>query len=170
MFFIAETPKIIKLRVPTLNDKKADFNRMFGLWQEIRGIDTPKVIFDFSGCRFLRANAVAFLGGLARLIECRGGQAFFLIKSEETLLWAFKLGTTTRSGVIPGGTGLDSLKNFVKSKQGKIEVYSHDAYALIDRNREIYETTLTFFEGTLINITIQCEVNHHNFTENGLFL
>ncbi|MBE9198446.1 ATP-binding protein [Nodularia sp. LEGE 06071] len=270
---------------------------MFGLWQQIRGIETPKVIFDFSGCYFLRQNAVAFLGGLARLINVRGGQAIFAwntlqsdirinlakngflcafgnnqqgskgnsipyredyedqlegipdyldeqwlgrgwvevnqtikdtiictvmeiysnafehglsdigvfscgqrypnlnilkltvidfgvgipanvrqffknrnILAKDALCWAFKFGTTTRSGAIPGGTGLDSLKNFVKSKQGKIEVYSHDAYGLIDENQEIYESAPTFFEGTLINITIKCDIKHHNFTQNEVLL
>ncbi|MEH2048463.1 hypothetical protein [Nostoc sp.] len=293
MSFVANTSLTITLKVPTLNDGKADFIRMFGLWQQIREIDTPKIIFDFSGCCFLRPNAVAFLGGLARLIEARGGQATFAwdtlqddIKgnltqnvflyafgenqqgwkgnsvayredpndnlesilnyldeqwlgrgwvdinqtlkdeiiqnaleiysnafehgrsnvsvftcgqrypnlnklkltvidfgvgipgnvrhflqdrqklAEETLLWAFQRGKTTRSSRICGGTGLDSLKKFVKSKQGKIEVYSHDAYGLIDETQEIYQSAPTFFEGTLINITIKCDVNYHNFTEN----
>ena len=296
--FIAETPKIIRLKVPTINDDKADFIRMFGLWQQIREIDTPKVIFDFSGCRFLRPNAVAFLGGLARLIQSHGGQATFAwdtlqdcirenlaqngflyafgehqqgwkgnsvayredpddnredpddnlegilnyideqwlgrgwvdinqnlkdeiiqnvleiysnafehglsdigvftcgqhypnlnklkltvidfgvgipanvcqflknnsILAKDALEWAFQPGKTTRHSGICGGTGLDSLKKFVKSKQGKIEVYSYEAYGLIDETQEIYQTARTFFEGTLINITIKGNVNHHNFT------
>ena len=297
MSFIAETPKIITLKVPTLNDEKADFIRMFGLWQQIKGIETPKVIFDFSGCYFLRQNAVAFLGGLARLIEAHGGQAIFIwdtlqpdikqnlaqngfmyafgknqpgwqgnsvayredpndniegilyyldeqwlgrgwveinqtlkdkiiqnaleiysnafehglsnigvfscgqrypslnilkltvidfgvgipanvrqfrqnytLLAKDALEWAFQPGKTTRPNRICGGTGLDSLKNFVKSKQGKIEVYSHDAYGLIDENQEIYESAATLFEGTLINITIKCDITHHNFTQNEVLL
>lgn len=106
MSFVANTSLTITLKVPTLNDDKADFIRMFGLWQQIR------------------------------------------------------------PSRICGGTGLDSLKKFVKSKQGRIEVYSHDAYGLIDETQEIYQSAPTFFEGTLINITIKCDVNHHNFTEN----
>ncbi|QLE44936.1 HAMP domain-containing histidine kinase [Nostoc sp. C052] len=86
--------------------------------------------------------------------------------AKDALEWAFQPGKTTRSSRICGGTGLDLLKKFVKSKQGKIEVYSHDAYGLIDENQEIYQSAPTFFEGTLINITIKCDVNHHNFTEN----
>jgi len=45
-----------------------------------------------------------------------------------------------------------------KSKQGKIEIYSHDGYALIDESQELYQSSCTFFEGTLINITIKCDV------------
>ena len=77
MSFIAKTPPIITLKVPTLNDDKTGFIRMFKLWQQIRGIHAPKIIFDFSQCGFLRQNAVAFLGGLARLIKARGGQVDF---------------------------------------------------------------------------------------------
>ncbi|MUG99806.1 ATP-binding protein [Scytonema sp. UIC 10036] len=268
---------------------------MFGLWQQVRGIHKPQVVFDFSGCKFLRQNAVAFLGGLARLIESGGGQVNFAwdtlqngirlnltengfiyafeknqpgwqgnsvpyredlndnlngilnyldkkwlgrdwvevsqtIKDEiiqnvleiysnafehavsdigiftcgqrypnlnilkltvidfgigipakvrqflqkpsmlaqDALDWAFQPGKTTRRGGIPGGIGLDSLKKFVKSKQGKIEFYSHDGYALIDSNQEIYQSAPTYFEGTLINITIKCDVNYHNFIQNEL--
>lgn len=295
MSFIANTPLTITLKVPTLNDDKADFIRMFGLWQQIRGTHTPKIIFDFSGCCFLRQNAVAFLGGLARLIKARGGQVDFawdtlqsdikgnltqngflyafgnnqqgwkgnsvayredfdnnldgilnyldkkwlgrdwvevnqaikdeiihnvleiysnafehgisdigvftcgqrypnlnILKltvidfgvgipakvrqflqnssmlAEDALRWAFQFGKTTRHGGVPGGTGLDSLKNFVKSKQGKIEIYSHDGYALIDADQELYQSAPTYFEGTLINITIKCDVNYHNFIEDEL--
>ncbi len=291
MSFIANTPLTITLKVPTLNDDKADFIRMFRLWQQIRGTHTPKVIFEFSGCYFLRQNAVAFLGGLARLIKARGGQVDFAwntlqsdikgnlaqngflyafgdnqqgwkgnsvayredandnfqgilnyldeqwlgrgwvevsqaikdeiihnaleiysnafehgvsdigvftcgqrypnlktlkltvidfgvgipanvrqflqnssMLAEDALKWAFQPGKTTRRSRVPGGTGLHSLKNFVRSKQGKIEIYSHDGYALIDESQELYQSAPTFFEGTLINITIKCDVNYHNFT------
>ena len=62
--------------VPTLNDTLWDANLMFGMWQRLGG-GGQQVEFDFSACRFLRQNAVAFLGGLARLIEHRGGQVVF---------------------------------------------------------------------------------------------
>jgi hypothetical protein len=59
--------------VATLNDTIWDANLMFGMWQRLGG-GGQQVEFDFTGCRFLRQNAVAFLGGLARLIEHRGGE------------------------------------------------------------------------------------------------
>ena len=83
--------------------------------------------------------------------------------ASDAFKWAFQPGKTTRRSRVPGGTGLDSLKNFLKSKQGKIEIYSHDGYALIDESQEIYQSAPTFFEGTLINITIKCDVNYHSF-------
>jgi len=62
--------------VPTLSARSADCGGLFALWREF-GRERQDVAFDFSGCYFLRPQAVAFLGGLARLIEHRGGQITF---------------------------------------------------------------------------------------------
>jgi hypothetical protein len=62
--------------VPTINDEPKDFDCLFQLWQQVQK-DTKEVIFDFSQCFFLQQNAVAFLGGLARLIESGGGKVIF---------------------------------------------------------------------------------------------
>lgn len=64
------------LKVPTINDKPKDFDCLFQLWQQVQE-NVEEVIFDFSNCHFLRQNAVAFLGGLARLVESRGGKVTF---------------------------------------------------------------------------------------------
>ena len=64
------------LQVPTLNDSTWDFERLFALWSQANGY-FETVRFDFSQCTFLRPNAVAFLGGLARLIESRYGTVTF---------------------------------------------------------------------------------------------
>jgi len=66
----------ITLQVPTINDDPHDFDLLFWLWGQVNG-DYLDVEFNFTWCRFLRQNAVAFLGGLARLIEYRGGIARF---------------------------------------------------------------------------------------------
>ena len=64
------------LEVPTLNDSAWDFDPVFTLWNQANSY-YENVHFDFSQCRFLRPNAVAFLGGLARLIQSRYGTATF---------------------------------------------------------------------------------------------
>ncbi len=56
------------IKIPTLNDKKDDFIKLFAIYDSIRNCQED-VCFKFSRCRFLRPNAVAFLGGLARTIE-----------------------------------------------------------------------------------------------------
>jgi signal transduction histidine kinase len=62
--------------VPTLNDTQWDVSLMVDMWRRLSG-GGQLVEFNFTGCRFLRQNAVAFLGGLARMIEHRGGQVVF---------------------------------------------------------------------------------------------
>lgn len=64
------------LQVPTLNDKPEDFDLLFALWR--KSLDHGKdVLFDFSRCQFLRPNAVAFVGGLARMLESLGRKVEF---------------------------------------------------------------------------------------------
>jgi hypothetical protein len=67
---------MITLKIPTVNDEPCDFDRLFSLWDQANGY-CLHAAFDFSSCHFLRQNAVAFIGGLARLIESRGGRAEF---------------------------------------------------------------------------------------------
>jgi hypothetical protein len=63
----------ITLSIPTINDyTTADFDVLFNLWNQVNN-DNLDVTFEFNRCRFLRHNAVAFLGGLTRLIQARGG-------------------------------------------------------------------------------------------------
>jgi hypothetical protein len=289
MVSITQNPMIGLLPVPTINDEPVDFINLFGLWQTIKTSKSSEFIFDFSSCRFLRQNAVAFLGGLARHIEARGGKAIFnwdtlrgdiqgnleqngfcaafgkpgggwqgnsipyredpqdnldgivdylerqwlgrdwvktdddiknqivctvleiysnafehgrseigvfscgqrypglnllkltaidfgvgippnvrqflqkpTMRTEDALRWAFQFGKTTRQNAIPGGTGLDMLRSFIKEKKGKIEIYSHDGYVLISETQELYSSAPTYFDGTLMNITLRCEPAYYN--------
>ncbi len=295
MTLITQTPMAKILRVPTLNDDRDDCSQLFLLWQEAHALEHPIVKVDFSSCRFLRQNAVAFLGGLARLIQASGravvfdwdtlqddiranltqngfidtfdgtrrgwtgnsvpyreyrdesigaiaeylenrwlgrgwvqidqdsseeivqnaleiysnafehstspigvftcGQRYPSLKelsltvvdfgigippnvrrflnqpgkpAAEALEWAFKLGNTTRANKVSGGTGLNTLKRFVKQKNGKIEIYSHDGYALISAEQEVYDSAPTFFCGTLINIAVKCDPPGYNSVKSEL--
>jgi hypothetical protein len=275
------------LQVPTINDEPKDFDCLFQLWQQVQD-DANEIIFDFSKCYFLRQNAVAFLGGLARLIESRGGKVIFdwdtvkrhvcmnlkqngflyafngaeepwqgnsipyredlsqdrdglihylaeqwlgrdwvhisdylralivgitweiyanafehgqtdigvfscgqyypklrelnltvvdfgvgiphnvrdfrkihNLPAEQALQWAFQEGTTTRTGNVTGGIGLDYLKKFVHINKGKLQILSHDGCATIDEKQEVYENKQTFFGGTLVNITLLCDESYY---------
>ena len=64
------------IQIPTINDSPDDFERLFSIWNQANDY-FEEVRFDFSRCHFLRPNAVAFLGGLARLIASRQGTAIF---------------------------------------------------------------------------------------------
>lgn len=283
----------ITLKIPTINDEPYDFDKLFKLWAQVND-DFLDVTFDFSHCSFLRHNAVAFLGGLARLIEERHGKVTFdwstlknnwvrtnlaqngfieafggnsgswtgnsipyrgdlqqdktplvdylktkwlgrgwvhvserlrdaivgrvweiyanafehgkspigifscgqyypthrelkltvvdfgvgipsnvrlYLKNEPRaqslsaatcLKWAFKRGTTTKPNGTSRGMGLDLLKDFVKLNKGKLEVFSHEGYAIIDSNTEQFVNRTTFFEGTLVNITFICDESDYH--------
>ncbi len=62
--------------IPTINDSTSDFECLFSLWNQVNGY-YKDIRFDFSQCHFLRPNAVAFIGGLARQIELRYGNINF---------------------------------------------------------------------------------------------
>ncbi|MFZ5995508.1 MAG: ATP-binding protein [Thermodesulfobacteriota bacterium] len=290
-------PKVI--HIPTLNDSVADFEGLFAIWEQANDYFLD-VRFDFSGCHFLRPNAVAFLGGLSRLIESRMGSVVFdwstlhnkrvmtnicqngfagtfgypssrwdgnsipyredktlnmngimdyltynwigkgwvhvsnrlrdaiagrmweiynnafehsgteigvfscgqhfrrqndLILSvadfgrgipanvrtflrqyaDEALVskvsgaaclkWAFERGNSTCMGGIARGLGLDLLKEFVRINQGKLEVYSNEGYAIIDKDGERYENRDISFEGTVVHITLRCDENLYQFRD-----
>lgn len=254
----------ITLSIPTINDyTAADFDALFNLWNRANN-DNMDVTFELSQCEFLRHNAVAFLGGLARLIEERHGKVTFdwqtlknnwvstnlaqngfmaafghssgqwsgnsipyredkfldknsmmdylkimwlgrgwvhvseqlrnaivgrvweiydnafmhaqssigifscgqhyprhhelkltvvdfgvgipsnvrlffrddpraeSLSAANSLKWAFQRGTTTKPNGMSRGMGLDLLKEFVKINKGKLEIFSHEGYALID--------------------------------------
>jgi hypothetical protein len=285
--------------VPTLNDGPQDFARLFGIWDEVNDYFND-IRFDFSGCCFLRPNAVAFLGGLARLIESRMGSVIFdwntlnngavmanlcqngfagtfahpssgwdgnsipyredkmvdmngimdyltynwigkgwvhvserlrnaivgrmweiysnafehsgteigvfscgqhykrqndLILStvdfgrgipsnvrsflrqyvDESLVsklsgaaclrWAFESGNSTSQGGVARGLGLDLLKEIVQLNQGKLEIYSNNGYAIIDKDGERYENRDLAFEGTVVHITLRCDEKLYLFND-----
>jgi len=71
--YISET---ISMPTTILADP-ADFGFLFRLWAIIDQGDRD-VNLDFTGCHFLKPNAVAFLGGLSRLAESRSCRVRFL--------------------------------------------------------------------------------------------
>lgn len=52
-----------------INDAPSDYDYLFSLCDRLCGIKDSEVIFDFSGCKFLRQNAVVILGALVRLLQ-----------------------------------------------------------------------------------------------------
>jgi hypothetical protein len=287
------------IQIPTLNDGPHDFARLFGIWNDVNDY-FEDIRFDFSRCGFLRPNAVAFLGGLARLVESRMGSVTFdwgtlrhgavmtilcqngfagtfaypasrwdgnsipyredntldmngimdyltynwigkgwvhvsdrlrdaiagrmweiynnafehsgtevgvfscgqhywrknyLILSavdfgrgipanvrsflrqyvDETLVsklsgaaclkWAFERGNSTCTGGVARGLGLDLLKEFVRLNQGKLEIYSNDGYAIVDKDGERFENRELTFEGTVVHITLRCDENLYRFRD-----
>jgi len=72
---------ILTLNVPTIVDYRitpAQFDPLFNLWSQVKNGNLD-VTFDFSNCKFLPQSAVAFLGGLTRLIQKRQGLVRFAL-------------------------------------------------------------------------------------------
>lgn len=277
------------LEVPTISGSLLHFDRLFALWGQAND-DAIDVTFRFTHCKFLAQNAVAFLGGLARLVEHRGGRASFewqtvddrirtnlaqqgflaafgssegpwqgnsipfrqdrqpdvaglmdylkakwlgrgwisvspklrdaivgrvweiyanaiehshsaigifscgqhypkrkqldlavvdfgvgipsnvrlfvqnaSLPAGRALEWAFQAGNTTKPNGMGRGMGLDLLREFVRVNNGRLEVFSHDGYARIDGTEEKYQTRGGMFEGTILNISLQCDDKHYCF-------
>ena len=79
--------------------------------------------------------------------------------------WAFGSGNTTCTGGVARGIGLDLLKEFIRLNQGKLEMYSNDGYAIIDKDGERFENRSLAFEGTIVYITLRCDENLYRFRD-----
>ena len=77
---------------------------------------------------------------------------------------AFAPGFTTRTGM-PGGLGLDILKQFIQLNKGKLEIYSNYAYSIIDENGQNFLTNKYGFSGTIIYITLRCDESRYQFID-----
>lgn len=62
-----------RLYIPTIAEDPWSYIRLFALWRQVKG-EGPHFLIDFSQCTFLGQSGVAFLGGLIRSIEQRGGE------------------------------------------------------------------------------------------------
>jgi signal transduction histidine kinase len=69
--------RAIAIEVPTLLNREGDRLWLFELARQLDQVEPLAVTFRFPACRDLRQNAIAFLGGLARLVESRGGSVTF---------------------------------------------------------------------------------------------
>lgn len=85
------------------------------------------------------------------------------ISAATAMEWAFQRGTTTKPEGLGRGIGLDLLKEFVTLNKGKLEVFSHEGHAIIEHGREEYRSRACFYEGTLVNMSLQCDESYYCF-------
>lgn len=71
------------IHIPTLSDTSADFLKLFEM-SRVASLEKECVCFNFSRCKSLRPNAVAFIGGLSRFLESQGIKVLFDWKSIES--------------------------------------------------------------------------------------
>jgi two-component sensor histidine kinase len=80
------------------------------------------------------------------------------LSADSCMEWASHPGNTTKPKQgIPGGVGLDLLRDFVKITDGKLEIFSHEGYILMSKDNESYSSRESYFEGTLVNIKLHCD-------------
>ncbi len=154
----------IRIEIPTINDAPSDFDKLFELWNKVRGYSLD-IVFDFSRCNFLRPNAIAFLGGLARLVDNRGGQVLFDWKSVNdkvlTILRQNGFAATFEYKDLLGGPGNSipyrednayannvetNVVNYLKFKwlgNGWVHVSSKLRDAIVGRVCEIYDNAFS---------------------------
>jgi hypothetical protein len=144
------------INIPTLNDDDGAFKKLFEIWSQVCG-HGQQVLFEFSRCHFLRPNALAFLGGLTRLIEFRMGTVIFDwntlsdLHVKNTLIQngfagAFGLYSTGRTGhsipyredsVWDANSIIDYLEHYWLGR-GWVHVSSRLRDAIVGRVWEIY--------------------------------
>lgn len=78
------------------------------------------------------------------------------ISSVDALEMAFQSGFTTKPND-SRGLGLEFLKEFVQLNDGRMDVYSHEAHGIVVNGQEKYHETSAFFQGTIVNIRLQCD-------------
>lgn len=84
--------------------------------------------------------------------------------SDVLLNWAFGSGhTTTTAEGVPRGLGLALLEDFVRVNKGKLEIYSNNAYAIIDTNGKKFSEHGAQFDGTIVQITLRCNEGLYRF-------
>lgn len=83
------------------------------------------------------------------------------LTAAEAIQWAVEYGNTTKTGLKPGGLGLDVIRGFISKNNGKIQIISHDGYWEFNRNNSKIMTMPQSFPGTIVNIEFNLDDNSH---------
>lgn len=78
-----------------------------------------------------------------------------VLESCDALDWAFVKGNTTKS--VPGGLGLDILKQFIDMNDGQIQMISGDAMLEIEHNNHNNTPLDRRFPGTIVTVEFNCD-------------
>jgi len=70
------------------------------------------------------------------------------------LIWAFQRGNTTKP--IPGGLGLDILREFITLNEGRIQMVSGNAMLEIEKDETNSIVLDMYFPGTIVNVDFNC--------------
>ncbi|RDS92597.1 ATP-binding protein [Pseudomonas fluorescens] len=81
------------------------------------------------------------------------------------LAWAFKRGNTTGRDGVARGLGLDLLNEFVRLNEGSLEIYSNNAYAIVDKTGQRFQDNDVEFSGTVVQIKLKCDEKYYRFRD-----
>jgi hypothetical protein len=65
-----------RISVPTVSENLSSYDALFALWHQVSS-GARLISFEFSNCTFIGQSGVAFLGGVARVLERRGVEVTF---------------------------------------------------------------------------------------------
>ena len=77
------------------------------------------------------------------------------LSQEDTIRWAFEKGNTTKS--IPGGLGLDILKEFIDLNNGEIQMLSGTAMLSYTKKTFTTDSLDVKFPGTVVTLKFNCD-------------
>jgi len=83
------------------------------------------------------------------------------LSAADSIKWAVEYGNTTKTGLKPGGLGLDVIRNFISKNNGKIQIVSDNGYWEFNRNYIHTDNFLKPFPGTIVNIEFNLDDNSH---------
>ncbi|MCE0483823.1 MAG: ATP-binding protein [Methylacidiphilales bacterium] len=113
--------------------------------------------------RQLRLAFVDFGVGIPNNVRRYSKETFNIppsrLPAKNCLEWAFKKGTSTKTG--GRGLGLDLIQSFVQVNNGMLEMYSHEGYAQTTKNGLCFDSRTVYFEGTLVSILLKCDGNSY---------
>ncbi len=74
----------VGLEIPSIRDGQIDFNNLFKIYHQVeqafasKSVIQPKFLYDFSRCRTIYPNAIAFLYGLFRHVKSKDRDIFYV--------------------------------------------------------------------------------------------
>jgi hypothetical protein len=107
----------------------------------------------------LNLTIVDFGVGIPQRVRNHRGDSS--ISATEAMKWAIMRGNTTRLDSVSGGEGLDTIQRFVTQNKGTIQIISHNGYILLDQHGVNCKECFSSFEGTLINIKLNCDESRY---------
>ena len=150
-----EAELFMRTDLPAMSEKltKKIFESMLEIFNNAAFHGASDYIFSCGQC-FPKKNNLNFtLVNLGHTVKERVSEFKKQeISADKALSWAIKPGNTTRVGSIPGGMGLNILREFMKLNKGQVQIYSDSGYWTQNNKAVVTCAETEFcFNGTIVN-------------------